>query len=464
MQLPQSTVSTLEYLVVPEPKNNKPQRLSAQTAEPHNADMPALPGSPALNQLAAALPNQDTQVFLAAIQRASAAAELITEASELLPLNDALVNAAREWIVSQGYSAPEIRENESMPGEPYKILVFGSGKNDYLNEAARDCAKRGQELVYHPLALLEDDLVFAIYDKLRHLLAVSHEILITGKLNEHWVHERTHGIFDSLMVAGIDHSLHGSFCAGSKSPLIKLPYGESCGFDELMAHKDELVHLVLQLNPKSDTLDKELLKKIGHTAYAGALIARILREGVIERVPECLDNLSALKEAPDAYLRTRSQTGTETRLEIGSLSFGCLKTYRIDLWDARDGLMVKIADEKMHGKLRFDLADPKWLQLRHELWRETVEKQLSVAQVIEHAHFQAIISEVRERYQQIKKFAASSSAVFSETYKLAQALGKLANESAPSQNYSIPLGKLRLYAQTLNLVMPCPEGVGPQPG
>ena len=464
MQFPPSTVSTQEYLVVANPNNNQPQRRSAETEKLHKAEMPALPGSPALNQLAADLPNQDTQVFLAAIQRASAAAELITEASEFLPLNDALVNAASEWIVSQGYKAPKIRESESMPGEPYKILVFGRGKNDYLNEAARDCAKRGQELVYHPLALLEDDLVFAIYDKLRHLLAVSHEILITGKLNEHWVHERTHGIFDSLMVAGIDHSLHGSFCAGSKSPLIKLPYGESCGFDELMAHKDELVHLVLQLNPKSDTLDKELLKKIGHTAYAGELIAKILREGVTERVLECLDNLSSLKEAPNTYLRTRSHTGTETRLEIGSLLFGCLKTCRIDLWDTSDWLMVKIADENMDGKLCFDLADPKWLQLRHELWRETVEKQLSVAQVIEHAHFQAIISEVRERCRQIEKFTARSSAAFSETYKLAQVLGKLANESAPSQDYSIPLSKLKLYAQTLNLVMPCPKGVGPRPG
>jgi hypothetical protein len=329
-----------------------------------------------------------------------------------------------------------------------------------LGEFARDCAGRGQTLVYQPLKLLEDRSILALFDKLEGWLSVSHTMLVSGQLDDTWIHERTHAVIDHLLDSGVDHVLHGVFVSKDKSPLHSLLYGDICSFDEILACKEELKHVISRCDLSRGFPNRELLTKVDNTAYAGAIVSRILCEGVAQRAAACLDDLNSLKKAPNAYLKTVAMDGSAPRLELGILKHGFLNTRRLDLWDAQSSLLVKIADDKMAGMMEFELADAKWLRFQRELRQEAVDKNLDLAQVMEHPHFRAIVGEVRARCAALEALTKAGSRTFMEICKLCDYLRQAEDRNQLSGKCILALAKIIERARSLDLRLPFPEAAG----
>lgn len=438
------------------PENSHP----AQSEEPLYEDTSPHAESIQGKSIPPLMENPNTEALRTLIEKTSADALQLDDELEIGQHNDTLVNAASEWIVSQGYAAPEIIDVEFLGGLYHKVLALGTETNDYLSELARDCALRGQKLVYYPFKLMESDSTVASYDSIHHFHCLSHDNLITGRQDESWVHERSHGIMDSLLVAGVDHVLHGIFAANENSPNYKLLYGDLCSFDEVLAHKEELSYLFSELVKNEEGLDLEILENIAKCSLNGVFVTKVLFDGVVKRVRDCLENLNALKDSPIAILKTTTIDGTKSRLEIGTKENGPFLKGYIDLKDVKDFLVVKLYDHGKNGDISFHLADPKWRQIRRELWQEATDNKFNVSRTLEHPHFTSILEEVRGRCSKMEALVTNCSKHFISICSSAR--GILAEHASGGMGHPKMLLDIALKVKMLAKALPCPDGIHPK--
>lgn len=350
---------------------SKSERTSPQGAEPEAEA--SLPKRAHLES-----PEQDDakSALRAAVDAGVRGGKLLDDedAAQLCLISDTMLEASRLAIIAQGYPEPEVREIEEYVGMTHKILVFGTKEGDYLADAARDCATRGQEVVYNPFGLIGVNSCEAQFSSIHQWIEVSNEMIVSGRLDSVWVHERSHAIVDWLRSCGIDHPQHGKLEWEPPPKLRNLPYAGNCHFDELLGHKEEVVDRILRLNLGNDTINVEPLKSLRRASYDGLSVAVVLSHGVVNGLSVVLDQLVEIAKDPNNEVATTQLSGRGETLAIRNR-----RTFQDSLlmWESKEipqgpgitpksnsSLMVKLRAGPPKLNIDFELADRKWLEKR----------------------------------------------------------------------------------------------------